>query len=67
MKRCKAAVEKKKWHEVGAIVHDIAAKARRFSDVSKNRTKTIPNRQLRKQITGAIKDLELGTIYRPFS
>ena len=61
MEKCRTAMEKRKWHEVVVIVHEIAAKAKRFSDVSKNRTGSIPNQQLKKSIRGAIMNLELGT------
>lgn len=54
-------MEKRKWHEVVIIVHEIAAKARRFSEVSNNRTRSLPDQQLKKRIRTAIMNLELGT------
>lgn len=62
MKKCRNAVQMRNWSCLITAVNDIEAKAQRFVDVSKSRTSSILDMQLKIQIQEATNNLDQGTI-----
>lgn len=64
MVECRKATNERDWAKVVSCVHSIATKARRVSDVARNRTAGMSDAEQRIEIRGAIKSLEIGKFSR---
>jgi hypothetical protein len=57
---CREAIDKRNWDDLALAVHNIAAKARRVSDVVKNKLPEITDIKLRNSVRDTIKALEIS-------
>lgn len=60
MTRCRKAIDQRNWVELVSIVHNIASKARRVSDVAKTRAAGITDLQTKIRVRESVKILEIG-------
>ncbi len=61
MVKCREAIQRGKWAELAAVVHRIAAKARRVIDVARTQVDSVPARQ-KKSLEAAVERTERGTL-----
>lgn len=60
MAKCRQATETQSWVELEATVHGIEAKAKRLIEVSKRRTSSAVDNELKNEIHKATNNLEQG-------
>ena len=60
MTRCRKAIDQQNWAELVSVVHNIASKARRVSDVAKTRAAGITDLQTKIRVKESVKTLEIG-------
>ena len=60
MTRCREAINQQNWVELVSVVHNIASKARRVSDVAKTRVAGITDLQTKIRVKESVKTLEIG-------
>ena len=58
MTQCREAIVEQNWVELVSAVHNIAAKARRVSEVAKTRLDSIKDHQQRRTVKEALTKLE---------